>query len=89
VAGSVAETLGELKQDNIFGDAQISTAFFDAIKAFLLKKVKTIGGSQNETAVRDAINDAYALGPNIRFEDGTIDANALTSDYPLTDFRPF
>jgi hypothetical protein len=86
VAGSVAETLGALRD---LPGSVIEDEFFDIIKAFLVKKVNNIGGKANGPAVLAAINAAYAPGADLHFEDGTLLPNALVSDYPETDFRPF
>jgi hypothetical protein len=92
VAGSVAETLASMR--DIPGQV-ILPEFFDAIKAYLIKKASSIGGKANVALVTQAINDAYetAAGtsaPDPRFEDGSAPnlAGATTSD-PETDFRPF
>ncbi len=96
VAGSVAETLASLR--DLQGQT-ILPEFFDAIKAYLISKAKSIGGTANIGAVTAAINAAYEAGagtsaPDLSYEDGSkaiganLDPAYLASDYPETDFRP-
>jgi hypothetical protein len=89
VAGSVAETLSSLRAQ--VGQT-IPAGDFQKIIDLLLKKATAIGGKAGAGAVTTAINAGWeATGPSLvdgAYEDGTILANALTSDYPETDFRP-
>jgi hypothetical protein len=87
VAGSVAETLGSLRDAADVG--LMSDAFFNAIHAYLVKKQNSIGGKANAAAVGAALTAGFVTGPSGVYEDGTLaDVLVQVSDYPETDFRP-
>jgi hypothetical protein len=90
VTGSVAETLGELKEtapNQLFADT------IQAIKDYLSAKSSQIAGAANASSLKTLIDLEYLPVASTRFEDGTLNAsptdNSVPDPFAETDFRPF
>jgi hypothetical protein len=94
VVGSVAETLGSLRDGADSG--LMNDAFFNEIVAYLTRKVNSVAGKANAGVVSAALEAGYLTGPSAIYEDGTLASGVLppingliqNSDYPETDWRP-